>query len=191
MRGFATSFAHPYSPNGKLRLYQLFTCVHPSGVPFSTITTTQSITDGKHTRRHTATISMEEDPDDLAAAFFAAEAKKEAQRGKLFTEDWVDAITSMQRRAWSDGTSNDGVNDNIASLVNEWLVTTIPSAPQKHDVFITMNTDECTCNLVRPKNHETGKLSTFQGARDEKVHEIREQLKQALVQKLLEEYHFK
>lgn len=131
---------------------------------------------------------MNEDPDDLAAAFFAAQAAKEAQKAKLPTNDWVDVISNLQTKQSNANAAHDGMKDNdIASSVNEWLVTTIPAAPSCHDGEIELNPNECSCNSLLKKYNQSESRSATNRAEDEKFNATRERLKQALVQKLLNE----
>lgn len=124
---------------------------------------------------------MDEDPDALAAAFFAAQAAKEEHKAKLPTEDWVNAISSLSAELTIAPT------DDIASSVNNWLVTTMPSVPQSTSGGIELNTDMCSCNLLR----KVDKQSETKCPTDEALHETGERIKQALVQKLLQEFNGK
>ena len=130
---------------------------------------------------------MDEDPDDLAAAFFAAQAAKEAQKTKLPTEDWVAAISSIKKFA-SNGISSSDEGD-VTTAVNEWLVTTIPSVSQSQDGEIALNAHDCSCNLIHREEND-GQCESI-SARNEEVDAIRDRLKQALVKKLLEELNEK
>jgi hypothetical protein len=121
---------------------------------------------------------MEEDPDDLAAAFFAAQAAKEQQKAKLPTEDWINAITTMQP-------VNHGTLDNAAS----WLVTTIPNAPDqcKGTVGIELNSNEChSFNLLLCDDHKKSELTSSND-----LETAKEKIKQVLVQKLMQECNSK
>ena len=130
---------------------------------------------------------MDEDPDDLAAAFFAAQAAKEAQKTKLPTEDWVAAISSM-KLASNSASSNEG-DVTSSSAVNEWLVTTIPNVSQSQNGEIVLNPQQCSCNLIhREENDEQCEPIS---AKNEEVTAIRDQLKEALVKKLLKELNEK
>ena len=130
---------------------------------------------------------MDEDPDDLVAAFFAAQSAKEELKAKLPTEDWVDAITCL--KSSTRGTSNDGSaktnerNNDIVSSVNDWLVTTLPNIPQNKDGGIELNTHDCSCTILQKDNAQSAMKCTQDG----EFVAARERLKQALVQKLLEE----
>ena len=120
---------------------------------------------------------MEEDPDDLAAAFFAAQAAKEEQKAKLPTEDWVDTIMQLKT---ADGTSD--------QAVNEWLVTTIPTVVSKNkDGEIMLNSSECNCNLLQTDSSINNSVSALTEVQEDKLHATREKLKQALVQKLFDQ----
>jgi hypothetical protein len=134
---------------------------------------------------------MNEDPDDLATAFFAAQAAKEAQKAKLPTNDWVDVISSNLQTTYEQSNANaahDGMKDNdIASSVNEWLVMTIPAAPSCHDGEIELNPNECSCDSLLKKYNQSESRSATNSAEDEKFNATRECLKQAIVQKLLKE----
>ena len=130
---------------------------------------------------------MDEDPDDLAAAFFAAQAAKEAQKTKLPTEDWVAAISSM-KLASNSASSNEG-DVTSSSAVNEWLVTTIPNVSQSQNGEIVLNPQQCSCKLIhREENDEQCEPIS---AKNEEVTAIRDQLKEALVKKLLKELNEK
>lgn len=135
---------------------------------------------------------MEEDPDDLAAAFFAAQAAKEQQKAKLPTEDWINAITTMQPVMTTLGeegaggiTPNHGTLDNAAS----WLVTTIPNAPDqsKGTVGIELNSNEChSFNLLLCDDHKKSELTSSND-----LETAKEKIKQVLVQKLMQECNSK
>ena len=120
---------------------------------------------------------MEDDPDDLAAAFFAAQAAKEEQKAKLPIEEWVDAISQLKTA------------DIITSdQVNEWLVTTMPSAVSKNgDGKILLNSNECICNLLQENSSTNDSASALTEAQEKELHATREKLKQALVQKLFDQ----
>ena len=120
---------------------------------------------------------MEEDPDDLAAAFFAAQAAKEEQKAKLPIEEWVDAISQLKTA------------DSITSdQVNVWLVTTMPSAVSKNkDGKIPLNSNECICNLLQENSSTNDSASALTEAQEKELHATREKLKQALVQKLFDQ----
>ena len=120
---------------------------------------------------------MEEDPDDLAAAFFAAQAAKEEQKAKLPTEDWVDTIMQLKT---ADGTSD--------QAVNEWLVTTTQTVVTKNkDGEIMLNSSQCNCNLLQADSSMNNNASALKEAQEDKLHATREKLKQALVQKLFDQ----
>lgn len=159
---------------------------------------------------------MEDDPDDLAAAFFAAQAAKEQQKAKLPTEDWIAAITSLWERkklARDRNSTNASVADEDDSnssrhvvstsheagyeaTVSSWLVTTIPDHPmQKQDKYdfieIELNGNECdSVNLLQRECvelHQSCSPSVSLSAEDAEISERRERIKQSLVQKLLHE----
>jgi hypothetical protein len=62
---------------------------------------------------------MDDDPDDLAAAFFAQQAAKEAKKTALPVKDWIRVIED-------NNTSNDTTEQAINA--EKWLVTTLPNA---------------------------------------------------------------
>jgi hypothetical protein len=131
---------------------------------------------------------MEDDPDDLAAAFFAAQAAKEQQKATLPTEDWVAAITSVRARNKSEcqgnsmgATVTDGFDANNSSslhastskdagygaaTVSSWLVTTIPSVSMHTQgesgvTEIELNGNECNAfNLLQRDTNESSKLAS-------------------------------
>ncbi|KAL7482519.1 hypothetical protein ACHAW6_008195 [Cyclotella cf. meneghiniana] len=157
---------------------------------------------------------MEDDPDDLAAAFFAAQAAKEQQKAKLPTDDWVAAITSVRARNKSEchgdstgATVTDGVDACTSSrvhastskeagyeatTVDSWLVTTIPSVPMhiQDETDIELNGNECNAfNLLQRDTHESrtpGIPFVSTSSKDEEAIATRERIKQHLVQKLLQ-----
>eukprot|EP00984_Skeletonema_dohrnii_P037077 scaffold38734_cov150-Skeletonema_dohrnii-CCMP3373.AAC.2 len=106
---------------------------------------------------------MDDDPDDLAAAFFAQQAAKETQKTALPTKDWIRAI-------------HDTTN-NVADA-EKWLATTLPDAQVESDgttgiVGIILNTDSCSLE----KKNDGGKD-------DEYDNEIRDKIKQLLLQNI-------
>lgn len=107
---------------------------------------------------------MDDDPDDLAAAFFAQQAAKEAQKTALPTKDWIRVIQD----------TTDAVD------AEKWLVTTLPAAQVESDgtkgmMGIILNSDSCR---LEHKNNDGS------GEDDECDHEIRDKIKQLLLQKI-------
>ena len=89
---------------------------------------------------------MNEDPDDLAAAFFARQSAREEARANLPIDDWSRAILEVVGGTSAlDGATVAGVgvkrvvggadNDDDATIIpststfTKWLVTTMPPAP--------------------------------------------------------------
>ena len=85
-----------------------------------------------------------DDPEELAAAFFAEQAAKEKARIALPIEDWTRAIISVAagREVTKENSSNDDDDAKIDSsrcqmslssitttAATAWLVTTMPPAP--------------------------------------------------------------
>lgn len=144
----------------------------------------------------------QEDPGDLAAAFYAAQAAKNEQLSKLPTDDWVNAITTLStsrlQSSSHDGntTTDDSIshtnNDNItndASSIHEWLVTDIPNLPSVDQGEIKLNTGDCF-SIVLPKKQNESQSEEKDVARNDAGFDrdtVREKMKQALVEKLLEE----
>ena len=91
---------------------------------------------------------MDEDPDDLAALFFANQAAKEKQKATLPTDDWVKVVEAVLKKrklrgsntldvSTSDGidTNNSSTDDKTSSIdASAWLVTTMPPTPNKQKV---------------------------------------------------------
>jgi hypothetical protein len=145
----------------------------------------------------------EEDPDDLAAAFYAAQAAKNEQLSKLPTDDWVNAITTSLSTYCLQSSSHDGNtttydsishtnNDGIindAPSIHEWLVTEIPNLPSVDQGEIKLNTGDCFCRVL-PKKHHGTQPEEKDVARNDAGFDrdtVREKMKQSLVEKLLEE----
>ncbi len=105
---------------------------------------------------------MDDDPDDLAAAFFAQQAAKEAQKTALPTKDWIRVIQDT--------------TDEVDA--EKWLATTLPAAQVESDdtgiVGTILNSD--SCRLLEEKNES--------GEEEECDHEVREKIKQLLLQKI-------
>ena len=110
---------------------------------------------------------MDDDPDDLAAAFFAQQAAKEAQKTALPTKDWIRVI-------------QDTTTENTPVDAEKWLATTLPAAQvvesddTKGIVGIILNSDSCRLE----KKNDSGDED------DECDHEIRDKIKQLLLQKI-------
>lgn len=135
---------------------------------------------------------MDDDPDDLAAAFFAQEAAKEKAKATLPTDDWISVIEANKSiggggAAGDCGGARKDANGKFleppAKSANEidpssWLVTTMPTAPKYHTateeddgiVGIILDSSANHCSLLTSKEEE-----------------IRRQMKDYLVQKLEEE----
>jgi len=88
---------------------------------------------------------MDEDPDNLAALFFANQAAKEKQKATLPTDDWVKVVEAVMKKRklrgsnTSDVSTSDGINTNHSSIdhktsginASAWLVTTMPPTPKE------------------------------------------------------------
>lgn len=70
---------------------------------------------------------MDEDPDDLAAAFFAAQAAKEKAKATLPTDDWIRVVAA----AGVGG--EDGAGDDRSTDPASWPVTAAPPEPARRD----------------------------------------------------------
>ena len=109
---------------------------------------------------------MEDDPDYLAAAFFAQQAAREAQKTALPTKDWIRVI--------HDTTANTGEVD-----AEKWLAMTLPHAQVESDnskriVGIILNRESCFLE----KKNDSGTDE------DEYDTEMRDKIKQLLLQKI-------
>ena len=113
---------------------------------------------------------MDDDPDDLAAAFFAQQAAKEAKKTALPVKDWIRVIED-------NNTSNDTTEQAINA--EKWLVTTLPNAKvgeanQGQGIIgIILNGDNCSL-----KKREIAMQD------EDSNTEIRERIKQLLVQQI-------
>ncbi|KAL7439765.1 hypothetical protein ACHAXM_006829 [Skeletonema potamos] len=108
---------------------------------------------------------MDDDPDDLAAAFFAQQAAKEAKKTALPTKDWVRVIQD---------TTNNKSGEEDAEM---WLVTTLSDPHVETDdnkgiLGTILNSD--SCSLAKNDSVEV----------DEHKNEMRDKLKQLLLQKI-------
>ena len=113
----------------------------------------------------------DDDPDDLAAAFFAQQAAKETQKTALPTKDWIRAIHET--------------TNNVTGEVDaeKWLATTLPDAQVESDdtkgiVGIILNTDSCSLE----KKNDGGKDDLYDN-------EIRDKIKQLLLQNIENNLH--
>ena len=107
---------------------------------------------------------MDEDPDNLAALFFANQAAKEKQKASLPTDNWVKVIDAVLKKrklkgnntsdiSTSDGMDTNNSTDDKTSSINAsaWLVTTMPPTPNKQKVNgidgIILDTSNTHCSL--------------------------------------------
>ena len=104
---------------------------------------------------------MDDDPDDLAAAFFAQQAAKEAQKTALPTKDWRRILHETTREVDAE----------------KWLATTLPRAQVESDTKgidgIILNRDSCCLekkNDISEDEHNN--------------EEMRDKIKQLLLQKI-------
>ena len=84
---------------------------------------------------------MDDDPNDLAAAFFASQSAREEARATLPIDDWTRAIAEVVGgvvgataagvgvRGIVGGADNDDDATIIQSTYTKWLVSTMPPAP--------------------------------------------------------------
>jgi hypothetical protein len=99
---------------------------------------------------------MDDDPDDLAAAFFRNQAAKEAAAKTIPMKDWIRII---------------GVNDP-----EKWLATTLPDSDHNANgiVGIILNGDNCS---LEKQNNDVKEAEEYDK-------ETRDKIKQLLVQKI-------
>ena len=109
---------------------------------------------------------MDEDPDDLAALFFANQAAKEKQKATLPTDDWVKVVEAVLKKRklrgsnTTDTSTSDGIDVNndrngqkSSGIIDasSWLVTTMPPTPNKQKVNgidgIMLDTSDNHCSL--------------------------------------------
>ena len=99
---------------------------------------------------------MEDDPDDLAAAFFAQQAAKEKAKTTLPTDDWIRVIEATTKQSASaapdDGNATRKSGDDTLVDPSSWLVTTMSPAPKCHAdgnedgiVGILLDSSDITC----------------------------------------------
>ena len=104
---------------------------------------------------------MDDDPDDLAAAFFAQQAAKEAQKTALPTKDWRRILHETTREVDAE----------------KWLATTLPHAQVESDTKgidgIILNRDSC---CLEKKND----ISKDEYSNEE----MRDKIKQLMLQKI-------
>ena len=81
---------------------------------------------------------MDDDPDDLAAAFFAQQAAKENAKATLPTEDWIRVIEAKQQHTSTAGSDAVANGDKNTIGQSSWLVTSMPPAP----TYLDGNDDE-------------------------------------------------
>ena len=77
---------------------------------------------------------MDDDPDDLAAVFFAQQAQKEKAKVTLPTEDWIRVIEAKQQHTSTAGSEAVIANDKNTIGQSSCLVTIMPPAPTYLDV---------------------------------------------------------
>mmetsp|Transcript_26209 Transcript_26209/g.44698 ORF Transcript_26209/g.44698 Transcript_26209/m.44698 type:complete len:124 (-) Transcript_26209:328-699(-) len=119
---------------------------------------------------------MDDDPDDLAAAFSAQQAAKEKAKATLPTEDWVRAIDASFAAFGNNERKDSG---DAAGASKSWLVTNMPPAPTRDkDGIIGIRLDpSCdSCCSTSGKKQLTAAEK-----------EIRSRIKESLVQRLEEE----
>jgi len=108
---------------------------------------------------------MDEDPDNLAALFFANQAAKEKQKATLPTDDWVKVIDAVLKKRKLRGNTTEGIStddvldthnsstdDKTSSIdASAWIVTTMPPTPNKQKVNgidgIMLDTSNTHCSL--------------------------------------------
>ena len=106
---------------------------------------------------------MDDDPDDLAAAFFAQQAAKETQKTALPTKDWIRVINEATK------------NSSEKVDAEQWLVTTLPDAQTGKDGIQGIILNGESCKLLKSNDADNT---------DERHTEIRDQIKQLMLQKI-------
>lgn len=156
---------------------------------------------------------MDDDPDDLAAAFFAQEAAKEKAKAALPTDDWISVIEGNKSIGGGGATGDCGgarkdakgkLLEPPAKSIEEidprsWLVTTMPTAPKYHTateedddgiVGIILDSSANHCSLLGKKDNAVGDTTNYDSMESKemtpKEEEIRRQMKDYMVQKLEE-----
>jgi hypothetical protein len=145
---------------------------------------------------------MDDDPDDLAAAFFAQQTAKEKAKATLPTDNWIRVIEAAAAKN-TDGTAVENkavgghslapvTNDGDAVNPSSWLVTTMPPAPTCHAgdgdngiIGIVLDSSENHCRLGTNPATEDATKDRNELTLAETV--MRRRLKDFLVQKLEEE----
>ena len=108
---------------------------------------------------------MDDDPDDLAAAFFAQQAAKEKAKATLPTEDWIRVIDVVKSRKSDDvDDASSGQPSKLAGGDSRgsidpasWLATKMPAAPKCHTAVdgiggIILDSSDNRCILGRNKS---------------------------------------
>mmetsp|Transcript_20424 Transcript_20424/g.43802 ORF Transcript_20424/g.43802 Transcript_20424/m.43802 type:complete len:168 (-) Transcript_20424:286-789(-) len=150
---------------------------------------------------------MDDDPDDLAAAFFAQQAAKEKAKATLPTDDWIRVVEAAKKKlaisssaAAVDDKDTDGQSrtrtgkggeDNLDP--SSWLVTAMPPAPnhaaERNEGgvvgIVVDSSDARRCSLEgrRASDDEDNEIELT--AEEE---ETRRRIVEYLVRKLEEEY---
>jgi hypothetical protein len=104
-----------------------------------------------------------DDPEELAAAFFAEQAAKEKARITLPIDDWTRAIIAVAREKGKKANNNDdtkidssscqmSLSTTTAPNATAWLVTTMPPAP----TYFTANNEDDKVNDDRCGTNDNG-----------------------------------
>ena len=111
--------------------------------------------------------SMDDDPDDLAAAFFAQQAAKEAKKTALPTKDWIRVI--------QETTNN---NIGAADAEKRLAITSLPDAQVESDdtMGIILNSENCS---LEKKND-----SVKDDDHNNEMNLMRDKIKELMMQKM-------
>lgn len=131
---------------------------------------------------------MDDDPDDLATAFFAQQAAKERKKVTLPTDDWVRVIEANNSKL--GGKNGSTCHDTGPPDAASWLVTKMPSAAKYHTddgtgdrrggiIGIILDSDK-NCNMPLKRGAENDAHAS--ASKDD----IRQRLKEQLVQNLFD-----
>ena len=147
---------------------------------------------------------MNDDPDDLAAVFFAQQAAKERKKATLPTDDWIRVIEANKSRLNRVDSSKTTANEDskksplpAAESVDvvdpvSWLVTTMPSAAKYHEDDGAAGTNGGVVGIVLDSNATNVMLSSPSDSVLERQvatvleEETRNHIKQYLVQQIHE-----
>ena len=134
---------------------------------------------------------MDDDPDDLAAAFFAQQAAKENAKATLPTEDWIRVIEAKQQHTSTAGSDAVANGDKNTIGQSSWLVTSMPPAPTYLDgngedgvagiiLAPSISLGDNTCIIEGTQTHGDSGRGTMTDAETK----MRRNIKDSLVHKL-------